>query len=84
MVAETTKYQTMYQTLLMEQLKLKKWDSVASVLDSMASAPGMAPTLSQLLTVLHVRAMAVFVATWGSCCAGYFLVRMIPHAVSSQ
>ena len=54
LVTETQKYSSMYQTLLMEQLKLKKWDSVASVLDSMASAPGMAPTLSQLLAVLKV------------------------------
>ncbi len=54
MSAETRKYAAMYQALLMEQLKLKKWDSVAAVLDSMASAPGMSPTLSQLLAVLEV------------------------------
>ena len=54
LATESRKYSTMYQTLLMEQLKLRKWDSVASVLDSMSNAPGMAPTLHQLMAVLNV------------------------------
>jgi hypothetical protein len=54
MEAEAAKYRSLYQKLLLEQLRLKKWDSAAAVLDSMASAPGMAPSLSLLLAVLEV------------------------------
>lgn len=50
--AETAKYRGMYQKLVLEQVKLKKWDSVSAVLDSMANAQGMAPPLALLLSVL--------------------------------
>jgi hypothetical protein len=55
LATETHRYRTMYQTLLAEQLKLKKWDSVATVLDTMSNSQGLAPSLAQLMSVLQVR-----------------------------
>lgn len=52
---ESAKYRGMYQKLILEQLRLKKWDSVSSILDSMCNAQGMAPSLSFILTILDVR-----------------------------
>ncbi len=53
--AESAKFRAMYLKLMQEQLRLRKWDSVVSVLDAMANAAGMAPSLSFLLMVLDVR-----------------------------
>ena len=51
--AETRKFRAQFKALLLEQLRLRKWDSVAVVLDTMVTTEGMAPSLETLMTVVR-------------------------------
>ncbi len=81
MEADAARFRSMYQKLIMEQLKLRKWDSVTAVLDSMANAQGMAPSLSLLLTVLDVsRACVLLLVICATGLTCYFSAARKPPA----